>query len=52
MSQLPQEVVEEEIKRKRKMAKLEWVYYVRLKDPSENDVPQEGPENNMIHQDH
>lgn len=32
------------------MGKLEWVYYVRLEDPSENDIPQEGPENNMIHQ--
>ena len=37
-------MTEEAIKRLKEADMLEWIYYVRLEDPSENCVPRKGPE--------
>ena len=48
MPEFPWQMIEKGIKSLREVGMLEWIYYVRTKDPPNNSDPGEGPKNTQF----
>lgn len=48
MPEFPWQMIEKGIKSLREVGMLEWIYYVRTKDPPNNSDPGGGPKNTQF----